>query len=86
MGIVAHLLLPLLFLLTRHHFLLTLDCGPVYAITFGLATSAEDREGIQPRVDSKDLFPILTLAYVVNTLKRLALLVQILDGGFVGAS
>lgn len=62
---------------------MTLNCGPVYTVTFRLATSAEDWERIEPRVHSKDLFPILTRAYVINALKRFALFIQILDGRFI---
>ena len=62
---------------------MTLNCGPVYAVAFGLSTAAKNRERIEPRINSKYLLPVLAGPNVVNALEWLALLVQVLDGRLV---
>lgn len=75
---------PLLhLLLLRQLLLLTLHRQPVYAVALGLAAAAEDGEGVEPGVDAEDLLPIFIWPNIINTLERLALLVQILNGCLV---
>lgn len=65
--------------LSLGEFLFALDSWPVDSVTYWLATIAENREGVHPRITAKDLFPVLGVADVVRRLEWLAEFVQVLD-------
>lgn len=56
-------------------FLLTLNCRPIYTVTYRFSTSAKDWKWIEPRICSKDLFPVLSSSYIVCALKWLSKLI-----------
>jgi hypothetical protein len=63
--------------------LLALDCWPVDAVAHWLAATAKDWEWVQPWICSKDLLPVLLTAHVIDTLKWLSELVQVLNSRLV---
>lgn len=58
-----------LLVLSIGQLLLTLDCGPINAITYGFTTSTENWECPKPWVCSKNLFPIFFRSHIIRAVK-----------------
>lgn len=68
----------------RHHLIFFNVCGPVDSIAKRLSTAHNDREGPKQLIGAENLVPVVNKPYVVDAFEVLALLVQVLNGGFVG--